>query len=93
MKPGFMEMANDLSPKLTPEVSAKMLKQYQDLIKNNPESIAPTVSMDDCNFIIKEQSVRFDGPCICGGSKMFKDCCGEKIVAARRAGNNESPPV
>src|ERR1700678_1312304 len=83
MKPGFEEVATDIGSHLTPETSAKMLKQYQQMMMSRPLSQNPSVSMEDCEFIIMEHSVRADGPCICGSVKMFKDCCGQKVVAAK----------
>ena len=86
LRPGFSEVAQKMSSQLTPEASAKMLKKFQDLIKTKGQSEPPSVSMDECEFMIMEHSVRFEGPCICGSQKMFKDCCGQKIVAAKHSG-------
>jgi hypothetical protein len=90
MKPGFKDVAKDIANNLTPEVSAKMLKKYQQLMKTKTQSQPVSISMDDCEFMIIEHTVRADGPCICGGSKMFKDCCGQKMVAEKRRGPQPS---
>jgi hypothetical protein len=87
MKPGFKEVAKDIANNLTPEVSAALLKKFQGLMKDKPQSELPSISMDDCEFMIMEHSVRPNGPCICGSSKLFKDCCGQKGVAAQQQGN------
>ena len=88
MKSGFKDVAKDIASNLTPEASATLLKKFQQLIKDKPQSEAPSVSMEDCEFIIMEHSVRPNGPCICGSSKMFKDCCGQKVVAAKQQAGN-----
>ncbi len=84
MKPGFEQVSDEVNSHLTPEISAKLLKNYQQLMKNRPPSQAPTISMDDCEFMIMEHTVRLEGPCICGSVKMFKDCCGEKLAASKQ---------
>ena len=89
MKPGFEKVSEDIAEKLTPEMSAKMLKSFQQMMKNKPPSQAPSISMDDCEFMIMEHTVRADGPCICGSVKMFKDCCGQKLVAAKQKSSKE----
>lgn len=87
MKPGFKDVAKDIASNLTPEASAALLKKFQQLIKDKPQSELPSISMEDCEFIIMQHSVRPNGPCICGSSKMFKDCCGQKLVAAQQQVN------
>jgi uncharacterized protein YchJ len=90
MELGFKKVAKDIANNLTPEVSAKMLKKYQQLMKTKGLSQPVSISMDECEFMIMEHTVRADGPCICGGPKMFKDCCGQKIVAERSRGSQPS---
>jgi hypothetical protein len=87
MKPGFKEAARDISGNLTPEVSAALLKKFLGLMKDKPQSELPSISMDDCEFMIMEHSVRPNGPCICGSSKLFKDCCGQKAVTTQQQGS------
>ena len=89
MKPGFDKVAKDISSHLTPEISAKILKKYRQMMNNRHHSQAPSVSMEDCEFIIMEHSVRPDGPCICGSLKKFKDCCGQKLIAAKQQKTKE----
>lgn len=95
MKPGFRDVAQDIQNKLTPEKSAQMFKRFQQLMKSNSQRENPLISMDECEFIIMEHNVRPDGPCICGSTRLFKDCCGRELVAARQSSgvkNSQPPP-
>lgn len=84
MKPEFEKVSDEINSHLTPEMSAKLFKNYQQMMANKPQSQAPTISMEDCEFMIMEHTVRADGPCICGSAKMFKDCCGKTLVQQGR---------
>ncbi|HEY3914695.1 MAG TPA: SEC-C domain-containing protein [Verrucomicrobiae bacterium] len=81
MRPGYKAKARTF---LTPEKSAEMLRKFQEIAKKAPaDSRMFTGSMDDCDFIMVQHFVRTDGPCICGSAKLFKECCGHKLVKSR----------
>lgn len=80
MKPGYRNPARR-QLKLTDEENKKMLKRFREIAKKRPASGQPFQgSMDDCDFVLIPHMVRADGPCICGSTKLFKDCCGRELV-------------
>lgn len=80
MRPGYRNPLNS-EGKVTPEQSAKLFKEYQEALKKSTPTDKPfDESMEDCEFMMIEHQVRADGPCICGGEKLFKDCCGKKMI-------------
>ena len=79
MKKGYRERSHS-EQKLSPDVSAKLLKQAQSWVKEGvPTDKTFNDSMDECDFMVFKHMVRLDGPCICNSGKMFKDCCGSKL--------------
>jgi hypothetical protein len=82
MKPGYRDPKR--RPKLSDEAAAKMLQEYQSLIKGNlTPSQPPTGQNEDYDFMMVQHEVRRDGPCICGSGRNFEDCCGRGIVTPR----------
>jgi hypothetical protein len=78
MAPGFRNLRK--TREIPPEVSAKMLAEFQEMMKSRGSTDKPASgSLDDCDFLIMEHSVRWNGPCICGSQKAFGDCCGKGI--------------
>jgi hypothetical protein len=66
---------------LPPEVSAKIYERLQQQIKEGTPTDQPfNESMDDCEFMAIKHTVRLNGPCICSSGKLFKDCCGRKLI-------------
>lgn len=64
-----------------PEVSVKILERLRRQIKEGIPTDQPfNESMEDCEFMAIQHTVRLDGPCICNSGKLFKDCCGRRLV-------------
>ncbi len=80
MKPGYRERT-PLKQKMSPEGEEKMMDHIRKMMKGVVPASSPDLSIDDCDFVVHKRNVRLDGPCICGSDRMFKDCCGRKIVA------------
>lgn len=65
---------------LSPEVSAKMLEHFKSLMKDGmPPKVPFSGTQEDFDFTILKQTVRPTGPCVCGSTKSFKECCGRDL--------------
>jgi hypothetical protein len=80
MKAGYRSSAQ-LKDKISPETGSKMMEHIRKIMEGVVPTDGSAVSIDDCDFVVRKQYVRPDGPCICGSDRMFRDCCGREIVA------------
>ena len=77
MRPGYRERSRQkMKP---PPEGFKSVADWKQLVDTSTPMNQP-MQEDDCDFMIVKHSVRLDGPCICGGEKLFKDCCGRGIA-------------
>jgi hypothetical protein len=82
MRPGYRD-PNRPGRKLPEAASAKLLQEYQNLMKTKlPEGQPPSGLAEDYDFMIVKHEVRLNGPCICGSEKSFEDCCGRGLAAS-----------
>lgn len=82
MQPGYRKRAGKAS-NLTPEESSKIFQKFQETIKNRTQGDGTPISSDDADFIIQQHYVYAEGPCICGSSKKFLECCGKKMFESQ----------
>jgi len=80
MKPGYRSCVQ-LKDKISPDTGTKMMEYIRKIMQAVVPADDSDVSIDECDFVVRKQNVRLDGPCICGSDRMFKDCCGREIVA------------
>jgi hypothetical protein len=84
MKAGYRNRKRS-EQKISKEDAAKIYERLQRRIKEGvPTNQNFNESMDDCDFMAVQHTVRLDGPCICSSGKLFKDCCGSKIIGSKQ---------
>jgi len=81
MKPGYRSRARTGSDKMSPEVGQKVMDHIRNIMRGVVPDGSSNLTIDECDFVVRKQNVRLDGPCICGSDRKFRDCCGRQIVA------------
>lgn len=80
MKPHYRK-SPQLKDQMSPESSRKLMEHIRKIMDNVIPTDSSDPSIDDCDFVVRKQQVRVDGPCICGSDRIFRECCGREIVA------------
>lgn len=76
MKPVSQNREN-LAKSLSPEAQRRLIDKYKSMM--NGEMDDDPTPEGNVDFLFRPMEIHRDGPCICGSSKSFRECCGAGI--------------
>lgn len=79
MKPDYRQRAIS-GQRMPPEAGPKSMEDIRKIMRDAVPDESSDRSIDECDFVVRKQHVRLDGPCICGSDRIFRNCCGQEIV-------------